>query len=47
MRSQWGSEYTVVSVEGLEIDDTLATQGQLVTYYTIRKAEIQLAKVIT
>ena len=28
VRSQWGSEYTVVSVEGLEIDDTMATQGQ-------------------
>ena len=27
---QWGSEYTVVSVEGLEIDDTSATQGQLI-----------------
>ena len=28
VRRQWGSEYTVVSVEGLEIDDTLATQGR-------------------
>jgi len=25
---QWGTEYTVVSTEGLEIDDSLATQGQ-------------------
>ena len=28
VHEQWGSEYTVVSVEGLEIDDTLAMQGQ-------------------
>ena len=28
VREQWGSEYVVVSVEGLEIEDTLATQGQ-------------------
>lgn len=27
VRRQWGTEYTVVSIEGLEIDDTLATQG--------------------
>lgn len=27
VRKQWGSDYTVVSVEGLEIDDTSATQG--------------------
>ena len=28
VRGQWGSEYTVLSVEGLEIDNSLATQGQ-------------------
>ena len=28
VRRQWGTEYTVVSIEGLEIDDTVATQGQ-------------------
>ena len=28
VRRQWGTEYTVVSTEGLEIDDSLATQGQ-------------------
>ena len=30
----------VVSVEGLEIDDTLASQGQLVAYYNVCKAEM-------
>lgn len=29
VRRQWGTEYTVVSTEGLEIDDSLATQGQI------------------
>ena len=45
VRRQWGTEYTVVSTEGLEIDDSLATQGQLAIvsqqlatlyYYTCR-----------
>lgn len=30
VRRQWGSEYTVVSTEGLEIDDSSATQGQYI-----------------
>ena len=33
VRGQWGSEYMVVSVEGLEIDDTLATQSQYSIVY--------------
>ena len=28
VHKQWGTDYTVVLTEGLEIDDSLATQGQ-------------------
>ena len=31
VRRQWGSEYTIVSVEGVEIDDSSATQGRYMT----------------
>ena len=27
VQEQWGSEYTIVSTEGLEIEDSSATQG--------------------
>ena len=36
VRRQWGSEYTIVSVEGLEIDDTLATQGRYCRNYDMQ-----------
>ena len=32
VRNQWGTEYTVVSAEGIEIADSTATQGKLVIF---------------
>ena len=32
VRNQWGTEYTVVSAEGIEIADSTATQGELRSY---------------
>ena len=30
VRDQWGDEYTIVTTEGLEIEDSSATQGWLI-----------------
>ena len=32
VRNQWGTEYTVVSAEGIEMADSTATQGKLVIF---------------